>query len=296
MRFDVRANSRTVKVLQLIARQHWIRVGLRDRILRHFVDPARVTPQPFDVPFYGYRYSGNLAQYIDWFTFFYGAYEQQELALMRDILAARASPVCLDVGANVGHHTLFLARWAATCHAFEPYDMVRRQLESKLQQNRVENVVVHAVGLGSTNELCQFNVPRDRNVGTGSFVSPSDGIASGAQTQMFEVVNGDSYLSRLAIKRVDFIKIDVEGFERQTLSGLRETIWRNHPYIFMEFSHATRRSFSDRDEFTAMFPEGYRICSVRTNEPVCFVFNRPGYRLVEFDFDNAETNLLLSPG
>lgn len=265
-------------------------MGLRDRVVRHFAHPAHVAPSVFQTNFHGHVYAGNLAQFIDWFVYFYGTYEKQELELMRDVLKLRAPAVCVDVGANVGHHTLFLSRWAAKCHSFEPYDVVRRQLTQKLEMNGITNVVVHDVGLGSADGFLKFTPPSDRNIGTGTFVSSGneDGVA-------LRVVNGDAYFVALGIEKLDLIKIDVEGFEKQTLVGLQDTLRRFRPHVFMEFSTSTRKAFSSVGELMSLFPAGYLVQSVRTNEPFLFLFNRVRYRLSKFDFDYAATNLLLSP-
>ena len=55
-----------------------------------------------------------------------------------------------------------------------------------------------------------------------------------------EIVEGDLYISKLNLKRVDLIKIDVEGFEKYVLLGLKDTLEKYRPFVVMEYSKVTR--------------------------------------------------------
>lgn len=109
----------------------------------------------FEVDFFGARYNGNLNCFIDWTVYFYGAYEHEILCLFRDIVSA----VFFDVGANIGHHSLFMAKHCAHVHAFEPYAAVAEKLEQKIAKNNISNIVVHQVGLGLKNEKLPYFAP-----------------------------------------------------------------------------------------------------------------------------------------
>ncbi|MCS6882529.1 MAG: hypothetical protein RMK84_01260 [Oscillochloridaceae bacterium] len=124
---SARGSLKTVKamfnidtLLRFVGRQEWLRVGLRYYTINRFVNPKRSGSRHFEVNFYGLKYKGDLGQYIDWWVYYFGAYEKAELLLMRDIVARRRNAVCVDVGANVGQHSLFLSRYCAEVHAFEP--------------------------------------------------------------------------------------------------------------------------------------------------------------------------------
>jgi hypothetical protein len=105
-----------LNTLQRIGRMHWLRG--RDRILRAFSNPDRQQPVLFD-----------------WTVFYYGAFSVNELQLLAALAAglrARGKPVNFyDVGANVGHHSLFMSRHAEHIFAFEPFAKVRSEMERK---------------------------------------------------------------------------------------------------------------------------------------------------------------------
>ncbi len=137
------------QVLRWLGRREWIPFGVRDRVIRHFADPNLQTPNPYEVEFFGMRYRGDLSNFIDWSVYFYGAYEKANLALLRD-LARSAGRGCtfVDVGANVGQHSLWMSQYCQDVHAFEPWAAVRRHIEEKIAANRVRNIAIHGVALG----------------------------------------------------------------------------------------------------------------------------------------------------
>lgn len=287
-------NRTTLRCLRLFGHQDWIRYGVRDRVLRRFCRPEAAPSHDFEVGFYGLRYQGNLRSYLDWVVYFYGAYAKQELLLLGDLLKDKTDPVCLDIGANVGQHSLFLSRYCKEVHAFEPYHPVRMQLQDKISRNRIRNVMVHDVGIGERNGELDFYAPAGANTGTGSFV-PSHAVDNNRWIGRLRVVNGDEYLSRRELERIDLIKIDVEGFEKSVLRGLCTTLRKCRPVVVMEFSEDTRHSFSGEDELMSMLPERYRVKHITSNKAFAVFFNKAKYECTDFNFSTSRGNLLLAP-
>ena len=177
----------------------------------------------FESDFFGMRFRGRLNSYIDWTVFFYGSYESETLFLIRDILRGRPGAVMLDVGANVGVHSLYASQFAQV-HAFEPYPPILAALRENVAINGAR-VQIHGFGLGERTETLPFTAPTGDNRAIGTF-------RHGCGTLSLPVVRGDEFCAPLP--RVDLIKIDVEGFEASVLRGLRETISRWHPALICE--------------------------------------------------------------
>ena len=185
----------------------------------------------FEIEDFGYRYRGNTGNLVDAYTYYFGAYEKPQLFFMRDTLTATGpQAVTLDVGANLGLYTLPAARYSGQVHAFEPYPPVLARLRHNLESNQVPNVTVHPVGLGATEADLPFAPPPDDNLGLGSF----EHVTGGAADQRLKVVAGDVYLREAGVTRVDFIKMDIEGFEKPALAGLRQTLQRDRPIVLLE--------------------------------------------------------------
>ena len=151
---------------------HWefLRFGIRDRLIRLICSPDNVESFAFEVSFFGLRYIGNLNCYLDWMLYFYGAYEKYELLLLRDLVEENTLPIFIDIGSNIGHHSLYMSQYCKSVYAFEPYKVVSGQLKQNIILNDIRNIYVQDVGLGSCDCDLDFFAPKHCNTGTGSFV------------------------------------------------------------------------------------------------------------------------------
>ena len=242
----------------------------------------------FEIEYFGYRYRGNTGNLVDAYAYYFGAYEKPQLFFMRDTLAATGSqPVTLDVGANLGLYTLVAARYSGQVHAFEPYPPVLARLRHTLESNQVPNVTVHPVGLGATAADLPFAAPPDDNLGLGSF----EHAIGGAGDQRLKVVAGDTYLREAGVAHVDFIKMDIEGFEKPALAGLRQTLQRDRPIVLLEVSTNPGEPglFASAEDLRAAFPEGYALfdfvpldmgAGTYALRPLSLPFDREGHAMV----------------
>jgi FkbM family methyltransferase len=168
-------------------------------------------------------------------------YEAEELELMRPLL--RPGQTILDVGANVGYTTRFFAQIAGPTgkvHAFEPNPLIFPLLKQNIAS--LEQVSVYNVALSSANgEFPLFLAGSNQGVASFCEKYPAFHLAYREGEVMRSVraqaVVGDELLRKKGIDHVDVIKIDVEGWELNVLSGLAETISRSaHLTVFCEFN------------------------------------------------------------
>jgi FkbM family methyltransferase len=164
--------------------------------------------------------------------------------------------VFLDVGANVGLHTLALARHVAeggAVVAFEPHPINHRMLVHNLEQNQLRHVVAENLGLAET----AATLTGTANAGGGNWSLASRG------DYRFEVrlLRLDDYLLDQPLPRVDVMKIDVEGAEVRVLRGARQTIERFHPLIVFEVcpSWLAKMQTSVAELFAELVGHGYSI-------------------------------------
>ncbi len=207
-----------------------------DRVLRFLFSPDKQKPFEFSVPFFGLSYFGTADSFIDWSVLFYGAYEHDLLKFASGFLKEIDQPVIFDIGANVGHHSLFFASHAgAVVHAFEPSPLLWPAFQRLMTANKVDNrVLLHKCGLGAINAELTFHVPTGANRGTGSFKTDREiGIS---EILALPVRRGDDYVAEHGITNINLIKIDVEGFEKDVLAGISETVAKARPIIWIEIS------------------------------------------------------------
>ena len=238
----------TLYLLRIFGHISIIPFGIRDRIIRWFFNPDTASPSIFDVKFFNHRYQGNLACFLDWEVFFYGAYEKPMLKLFRSIVSHLhpAPATFIDIGANVGHHTLFMSSYCHRVIAFEPFGEVFDQLTNKVLSNKLENVEAFNLALGSCDEMRRFHTPAGNNTGTGSFLDDYNPI-NNSNTMLMEVKKGSQFLDELKIMSPVIIKIDVEGFEMEVLKGLETFIKKFRPTIIMELSDISRERFKSKE-------------------------------------------------
>ncbi|MEP7300061.1 MAG: FkbM family methyltransferase [Caldimonas sp.] len=250
--------ARIDALLRWLGHQRWLRYGARDRLLRALRNPETIDSRSFEADFAGFRYQGDLSRWIDWIVYFFGAYELDELELVRRLLPADGSAIALDIGANVGHHSLFLASCCAQVHAFEPFDGVARFIDEKIARNGFDRIVVHRVGLSDGDADLPYFAPGHSNVGNGTFVAA---LADGGHeaTCTLSLRHGDRYLDELALPRIDFVKIDVEGFELKVLEGLQATLRTYRPIVMLEVSDTVRAELGSLPGLMALFPPGYEV-------------------------------------
>ena len=187
-----------------------------------------------------------------------------------------------------------MSQYCSEVHAFEPNPAVRSNMEEKIEMNTISNIVVHDVGLGALDEELPYFQPTGSNKGTGSFV---EGYSQNNEDRgiLLRVVRGDPLISSMGLGKIDLVKIDVEGFEKNVLIGLKQTIEKHRPIIFLEYSEATRTSFNSLDEFMNLFPKGYKVMKISCNNSCCGIFNLPKCNLVSFDFQSPGVDLLVFP-
>ena len=239
-------------------------------------------------------YEGNLGTYLDWVVYFFGAYELPVLFFLRDVADRCGNDlVFADIGANVGHHTLFMAPLVGAVQAFEPLESVRKSLQRKLRDNRVENVTVHPVGLGEKDEVLPFYHPPGSNTGIGSFVPESETTAVAGQG--LPVVRGDTYCESMGIKGIDLIKMDIEGFEVPALRGMKRLLAESRPVIVMEFDGRTRSRLDGESALTGLAGTDYCAFHLRGPRNRFMFLSEPAgvYRLAPFEFSVDGTAVLV---
>lgn len=182
--------------------------------------------------------------YISIHIFKNGIYEEKFLSFLERHLSRRG--VMLDIGANVGNHSLYLHDTFKNVYAFEPNPVALEKLKLHIAKNSLENITTFPVGLSDVAETLSFESPPSTNLGMGRFLRTDQEIPGTTKVLQLRTEIGDRILLDHGIEGVDFIKIDVEGFEIEVMRGLRNTIQRDKPVIAFEW-HGRARS---QEEFS----------------------------------------------
>jgi FkbM family methyltransferase len=199
-------------------------------------------------------YVGNLESFIDRQIYLYGGYEELMIARFLDAIPTSRRGLILDVGANVGTHTLRFAQAFQRVLAFEPNPRVFEQLSANVAANAAANVELHPVGLADRDATLDFFVTDSPNQGMGTFATTEQYDTALVNAGQARVVRGDAYLGNRGVVRVDAIKIDIQGFEPEALLGLQEVLVRDRPFVWFEVGSATRDRMSCIDVVRELLP------------------------------------------
>jgi FkbM family methyltransferase len=156
----------------------------------------------------------------------YGEFSELEAQLFSGLI--KPGMMVVEVGANIGAHTVHLAKLVGEnggVVAFEPQRVIFQMLCANLALNGIENTPAKCLAVGAAPG--EIVVPRMDYRSGGNFGGVSLGAGDG---DMVEIITIDNLL----LPACHMIKIDVEGMEKPVLDGARQTIARFRPLLYVE--------------------------------------------------------------
>jgi len=168
-----------------------------------------------------------------------GEFEPEMVSLFKSLI--QPTDTVLDIGANIGCTSLLFGDLARKVYSFEPSPTTHRWLVQNVQMAKLNNVEPINLGLGK--DAGTFELTFAPNNRSGGFVSNLTNASEGHQVEQITIAKGDDFIREHQIAKVDFIKIDVEGFEQSVIEGLAETIAREQPIVALELNHWCLNAF-----------------------------------------------------
>jgi FkbM family methyltransferase len=145
----------------------------------------------------------------------------------------RRGDVVLDIGANLGLMTFMLSALVGAdgfVHAFEPNPEMCHLIDEAMIHNGVKNVVLHRVALGAQDGELMLSVPNG-NAGAAS-LNKARQFQDG-KTMAVPVRTLSSVLADQQINHIRLVKLDVEGFEPEVLTGAAGLFARQPPDVIL---------------------------------------------------------------
>lgn len=211
----------------------------------------------------GIRYELDVSDYQEWLVYFH-CNSDSSLHVLNDLGNAT---VILDIGANIGQTALNIIRNQkakgihATVHAFEPYPSTFQKLRRNVTLNETQQVIIHNLGVGAESGTLRMMQHCDTNSG-GFRIATAD---SGEQNIEVPITTVDEFVRSNALTAIDFVKIDVEGYEYHVILGMHEVLNTYQPVLIFEYlrSNIVEQGGNPEELFAQLQRSGY---SFRTKE------------------------------
>lgn len=142
----------------------------------------------------------------------------------------------LDAGANIGMFSVIASHVVGEkgkVFAFEPLKEISDVLEENSSKNHCSNIIIENKILGEVDKEVEFFYNLDSNYNAASKTIKHDGD----KVVTLEQVTLDSYVEKNNIQKIDFIKADIEGAERDLLRGGEMTIKKFKPKLALRTYH-----------------------------------------------------------
>lgn len=232
---------------------------VHQRLMRHF----SYSRKPLRVDYDGITFEVMLGDNLQRQLFFSGAYEPELHEVLKREL--RGGGVMVDVGANIGVHSLPVARMLQASgseggvYAFEPAPDTAERLRRMAERNGVASrVEVVQVALGDRPRTASL---RSATEYTSLDVGMRSLYGSGGDAIPVQVTPFDTWAESARLTRWDVLKMDVEGAEAEVLRGMQRTLSTLRPRLLAieVVDEHLRRAGSSRTELVSLLESvGYR--------------------------------------
>lgn len=142
---------------------------------------------------------------------------------------------CFDIGANIGYYTLLESKKVedeGKIIAIEPSPINFKLLQKNIQNENVTNVELYQIAGGDHDGTIKFFLDPHSNLSR--IISNEEKVPENGEIVEVPIKKLDSFLETSAINTLDFIRMDVEGYEFNILEGMKDTIKKFKPMIQME--------------------------------------------------------------
>ncbi len=172
--------------------------------------------------------------------------------------------VCIDIGANVGYYSVFLSKLAGNkgkVLSVEPIPMFAEIWKKNVRKTKIKNLTLYNCALGGENKIVQMGIPEVDGVLHHGMTK----ITSTKQEKYIKYYDVEMKIPNEIFKdieRLDFIKCDVEGYEREVFSNMIEIIKKHKPIIQSELGGNENRL----NVISILTELGYKPSILRNNK------------------------------
>jgi FkbM family methyltransferase len=217
------------------------------------------------------KYDGDLKMKLDldeWVQqhiYFLDYFDPAGISLIKNRL--RQGDVFIDIGANIGSYSLVAAKQVGDngrVIAFEPVGTVFNRLRENIALSNLANTDTEQKAVFNKNQTLEIHLASHKNLGMSSIYHHD--TESGTSEQV-STVRLDDYLAGHPVAKIDMIKIDIEGAEMFALQGMKGSLRKFKPEIFIELKEEALQhsGYSVNDIIEFLIRIGYKQYAVSEN-------------------------------
>lgn len=182
-----------------------------------------------------------------------------ELRLLRKIQSLNLSGTYIDIGANIGNHSVYFDKFTKSdkVYSIEAHPSIYNILTSNLQHNNCDKTIPINTGIGNRDKMVSMTPINENNVGMTRCI---DGTGGNIHIKRLDSIISDTDIS--------LIKIDTEGYELNVVEGAVDILSNQSPIVFAEL--ATPFEFDEFYKFMDKF--GYNTDKVNYAATPTYMF------------------------
>ena len=195
-------------------------------------------------------------------------YEQESWQFLYNFISPRFT--IIDLGANQGFYTILASLRAplGKVYAFEPHPTERAKLIKNLHLNNSQNVIVESLAVGNFQGSTSFHACFDCQGSFSSIMPPAQDVYSHIKIIRVPITTLDQYIKTRKIKKIDLLKVDVEGGELNVFKGGLHVLAKKRPMILCEIEAKRANQWGNTANEVLQF--------LKRNNYKCFTLNKLG--------------------
>ncbi len=191
-------------------------------------------------------------------------HHREYLPILNECL--KSDSIIIDVGAHAGQFTKLFSALVPEGHvyAFEPGGYASSILKKVIRLHRLKNVTHVNKGLGKQHKKENLNIPLKQSGSLGfglSHIGNNTQDVRATISEIIEIIMLDTFAENENLEKINFIKVDIEGWEMQLLLGAKSIIQKWHPILTLEVNRLYMERAEDTPEQLWKFlsDNGYEI-------------------------------------
>jgi len=181
----------------------------------------------------GLKWLLNPSDYVHRDVFWYGSKDYWDIFHICNVL--KYDDVIFDIGANFGYYTMFLTKYLRNkckVYAFEPFPTTFQRLTKNVALNNMnDSINIYQMGVSGHSGHIPISVRVPNNSGSATFSTIGHHRLNSIEV---DVTSLDEFIEENKIRKIDFIKIDVEGYEPRVINGSKKLLKTFNPLLLLE--------------------------------------------------------------